>query len=124
MFFTSSLIFLKKEITIPPGNVKISNNRVIRSAKTYPSFSIQGLTAQKYSPPPSRQKMAPYSLTGPPQAFWDQKNSAPVAPTQNTRSRTGPRTGTLTRTRKTRNRSYATPMAAPRSSASHRACPC
>lgn len=78
---------------------------VTRSAPRYPKRSSQGLTAQKYSPPPARQKAAPYSLTCPPQASWDQRNRAAVAASQNSRSSSGPTSGTLTRTRRMRNRS-------------------
>mgnify|MGYP007007360703 CR=1 FL=1 len=74
-------------------------------ASRYPARKNQGLTAQKYSPPPARQKAAPYRRTRPPQASWDQRKSAAVAPSQNSRSRTGPRRRTCTRTLKMRNRS-------------------
>ena len=105
MFFTIFLIFLKKLFNSPNGKVKIPKRAAAKSAPRYPSLSAQGLIAQKYRAPPARQKAAPYSRTRPPQAPWDQKNSAPVAPSQNSRSSAGPSSGTFTRARRTRNRS-------------------
>ena len=105
MFFISFRIFFKIAPASPSGKVKMPNNAAVKSAARYPSFNSQGLTAQKYRAPPTMQKAAPYSRTCPPQALWDQTNSAPVAASQNSKSSTGPSSGTRTRTRKMRNRS-------------------
>lgn len=69
MFFIIFLIFFRSALAAPNGKVKMPKRAAIRSAPRYPRRSSQGLTAQKYSPPPSRQKAAPYSLTCPPQAL-------------------------------------------------------
>ena len=103
MFFAIFPIFFKRLSSSPSG--KMPKRAAAKSAPRYPSFSIQGLTAQKYRAPPARQKAAPYSRTRPPQAPWDQRNRAAVAPSQNSRSSSGPSSGSLTRTRSTRNRS-------------------
>lgn len=117
MFFITFLIFFRTTAATAAGRVKIFSSSVTKSAARYPSFSSQGLTIQKYSPPPIRQNAAPYSRISPPQAPCDHQNSAPVAPSQNSRSSAGPSSGSLTRTRRMRSRSYPTPMAPPSSSA-------
>ena len=105
MFFTIFLIFFRSASAAPSGKVKMPKRAVIRSAPRYPNRSSQGLTAQKYRAPPTTQKAAPYSRTCPPQALWDQRNRAAVAASQNSRSSSGPSSGTFTRTRRMRNRS-------------------
>ena len=105
MFFTIFLIFFRIAPTTPSGKVNMPKRAAVRSAPRYPRRSSQGLTAQKYRAPPTMQKAAPSSRTCPPQALWDQTNSAPVAASQNSKSSTGPSSGTRTRTRKMRNRS-------------------
>ena len=105
MFFTIFLIFFRIAAAAPSGKVKMPKSAVTKSAPRYPKRSSQGLMTQKYRAPPTTQKAAPYSRTCPPQALWDQRNRAAVAPSQNNRSSSGPTSGAFTRTRRIRNRS-------------------
>ena len=68
MFFTIFLIFFRMPPATPSGKVKMPKSAAIRSAPRQPKRSSQGLMAQKYSVPPTRQNTAPCSRTWPPQA--------------------------------------------------------
>lgn len=114
-FFTTFRIFFKTPKAHTAGAAKMRKISVSASAIPKPSFNKKGLSAAKYTPPPSRQNSAPYSRICPPQAVWDQRNSPAVAASQNSRSSAAPTPGSLARS--TRNRSYSAPKPPPSSSA-------